>query len=74
VSEEREELENTCREIANVIRDALPAEVGFSLVLFNFGDVGNMVYVSTGKRADTIKMLRELAGNLERSMLPGGGS
>jgi hypothetical protein len=74
VSEEREQLESICRDIANVIRAELPQGVGFALILFDFGDAGNMAYMSTAARAETIKLLRELAGNLERSILPGGTS
>jgi hypothetical protein len=74
VSTEREQLESVCGGIAGVIKEALPQGTGFALVLFDFGEAGNTAYASTGERADTIKMLRELAGNLERSMLPGGKS
>jgi hypothetical protein len=70
---EREQLEAQCKEIGDVIREAAPG-LGFALVLFDFGEKGNMAYVSTAQRADTIKMLRELCGNLERAMRPGGAS
>jgi GTPase len=74
VSTEREELESICADIGAVIRSALPSGTGFALVLFDFGEKGNMAYVSTGQRADTIRVLRELAGNLERSLIPGSKS
>jgi hypothetical protein len=61
--EERLRLEATCRRIAGVIASSLPrrmrGKVGFSLFLYDFGEVGNLAYVSNGNRGDVIKMLNE---------------
>lgn len=58
-------LEQQCREIADTIAQACPAGVGFALLLFDYGDGGNIAYVSNGARDDMRKALRELLDRWE---------
>ena len=54
------ELEAKARSIGKRIGGALPAGVGFCLVLFEFGPGGHLTYVSNGDRESTVNMLKEL--------------
>ena len=62
-----EELESCCKNLARVIKGALPPMVGMTLILYDYGSGGNMTYLSTAKRKSMISMLRELATKLEQS-------
>lgn len=53
-------LEQKARDIGKLIMKGLPKNVGFTLVLFDFGVGGNMTYVSNGRRLDILNMLKEL--------------
>ena len=59
--------EKQCSDIGRIIAGACPAGTGFVLVLFDFceADKGNMSFISSGRRPETIKMLRELLGKIE---------
>lgn len=52
-------LEKQTREIANVVKERVPAGVGFALFLFDFGADGNIGYVSTAQRDDMIRLIEE---------------
>ena len=52
-------LERKCREIANGLAAQCPAGVGFALFLFDFGDGGNLAYVSNGSRETMIQAVEE---------------
>lgn len=54
----------TC-DLASSLKQAMPENTGFVLVLFDYGHGGNMSYMSTGERSDCINMLRELLTYLE---------
>lgn len=62
----RLELEEYCRDLANryVIPHLLPG-AGFAFLMFDFGDVGNIAYLSNAKRGDMVKVLEELIGKLK---------
>ena len=55
----REDLEKTCRGYADAFQDVVPEGVGFAIFLFDFGEAGNTAYVSTAKREDMVKLLKE---------------
>lgn len=59
------QLEDQAREIGRVIASALPAGKGFTLLLFDFGEGGEMTFISNGNRADVVEALRELIGKLD---------
>lgn len=52
-------LEQQCRQIANLLKPQVPAGVGFILFLSDFGEGGNIAYVSTVERAGAIKLMQE---------------
>lgn len=52
-------LEKQCRELADLLKPRVPAGVGFTLFLSDFGSDGNLAYVSTVDRQDSIRMVRE---------------
>ncbi len=58
-------LEAATADIARRLKGEMPDGVGFCLVLFNFGSEGSMAFASTGQRADTKAMLRELLDKME---------
>lgn len=60
-----ESAEITCRDIARVIKKAMPKHWGFVLILASHGNDGFMTYLSDCERDCMIKMLREMAYKLE---------
>ena len=60
------ELEEHARFIARTLKQGMPPNAGFVIVLFDYWHGGNMTYLSTGNRQDTVKMLRELCTKIER--------
>lgn len=60
-------LEKQTREIANVVKERLPAGVGFALFLFDYGAEGNTAYVSTAKRDDMIRLIEEWLARVKAS-------
>jgi hypothetical protein len=52
-------LERQCRSIAEALRPVMPAGIGFILFLSDYGERGNVAYVSTIERDDVIKLLHE---------------
>lgn len=61
----KEKLEAQCRKTGKMIGDVLPEGVGFVFLLFDFGEGGNMAYMSNAVRQDMIATLRELVIALE---------
>jgi len=53
------------REIADVVRDRLPDELGFAVLVFEFGG-GPSGYISNASRQTTVSALRELADVIEQ--------
>lgn len=52
-------LETQCRKLADDLRAKVPAGVGFLLFLADYGDAGNLAYVSSCKRDDAIRLVQE---------------
>jgi len=67
----RRQLERPLQTLARQLDETLPAlvgtesRVGFILMLFDFGQGGNLAYVSNGDRAGTIAALREWLARAE---------
>ncbi len=55
---EAKELEADARKLADQLRAQLPANIGFTLFLFDYGDTGNMTYISTAQRDDMVEVIR----------------
>lgn len=63
------EIEEHCRVIGQMLRDAVTdlagPGIGFTLLLFDFGDGGSLAYMSNARRADMIKTLEEFRTKLQ---------
>ena len=46
-----------CRKVAHQVKAQLPANTGFVLITFDYGDSGQLSYMSTADRADCIALL-----------------
>lgn len=69
----RKALESACRELAlRTIKPAIArmfgASVGFALVIFDFGEKGDMAYLSDCQREDMVKLVREWLALLEAGL------
>ena len=61
--------EGRLQKCARFLDKQMPAGIRFALVTFTFGDGGYAGYVSSARREDMIKALRECADNLEAKAL-----
>lgn len=58
---------NGMRQFADLLKELLPPEFGFTLLVFPWGDTKGLAnYVSNAQREDIIKFLRETATRLEQ--------
>ena len=60
------EIEQLLYRFGRLFGDDLPEGWGFALFLFSYGDNGSMFYISSGQRADVIRMLKEYLAREER--------
>lgn len=63
-------MEQSTRAIADMILPVLPPGVGFTLMLFTYGDGGWLTYLSTADRADMLRTLKDQIARLEREAPP----
>jgi hypothetical protein len=66
----RAQLEARAVNISTALKQSLPKNVGFALVLFDFGVEGSLAYTGTGDRTDTITMLETLLEHLKYEDFP----
>lgn len=59
-------IEAKARVIGEGIHAVLPGGWGFVLLLAQFGEKGQISYISDCNRADTIKVLRQMADKLAK--------
>jgi hypothetical protein len=52
-------IQNLLKEIGMIIKNVLPKEFGFNLMIFDYGNEGSMFYISSAKREDMLKVMRE---------------
>jgi len=57
------EAEEHLREIGKILKSALPERLGFTLFLHDYGSEGGIFYMSSAKREDMTKSLREFLSN-----------
>ena len=50
----RIKFEEHCADIGRAIGDVMPKGVGFAFMMFDFGEGGNMAWLSNGRREDMI--------------------
>jgi len=62
---DRKQLEENSRDLADLIKPHLPPGTGFTLFLFDYGADGNLAYISTAPREDSIPMIREWLAHIE---------
>ncbi len=72
LSQERKRLEDLAAGIGRAIGESIEGEfgarqVGYAVLIFDFGESGTMAYAANAKREDMIKALAELLGNLRGS-------
>lgn len=53
------EIETVLRRIGEDLKRQMPPNVGFTLLMFDYGENGNMFYLSSAQRADMIKAMEE---------------
>lgn len=56
---DRAELERLSRTLGSIMADAMPPGVGFTLLVFDFGERGNLAYISNAVREDMLAAMRE---------------
>jgi hypothetical protein len=61
----RLKLEADCSRVGRKLAEQLKPGVGFALLMFDFGEGGNLAYLSNAQRSDMIKTLREFIEKLE---------
>lgn len=54
-----EKAEAMLKEIGTLLKAACPPGYGFSLLVFTFGEGGNMFYSSNARREDMIRAMQE---------------
>jgi hypothetical protein len=59
-----EQLEATCSRLGHTIADALPPGIGFCFFLFDFGNEGDIAFVSNAERQGMIDALDELLNSI----------
>ena len=66
----REQLEEVAREIGRKISSGLKPRVGFGLLIFNFGEEGDLAWITNADASDMVKALRETADKVEAKIQP----
>ena len=54
-----EEVEKLLKDIGQRLKSAMPPGYGFNLMIFTFGEGGNMFYCSNAQREDMIRAMQE---------------
>ena len=60
-----EKAEKALKEIGELLGKAMPEGYGFNFLMFNFGEGGNMFYISNAQRADMLKAMKEFIAKQE---------
>lgn len=61
------EIKARLRAIGESIKKTLPPNFGFALHIFEYGDGGDMFFISSAARADYIRLLREFISRYEEN-------
>lgn len=62
-----DEIESLARQLGRLLQGVMPKGFGYTLAIYRYGEGGELTYVSSGKRSDVVKLLRELATVLEHN-------
>lgn len=68
---DRPEIKAILNATAEALRGKLPANWGFTLMLFSYGKNGEMFYISSARREDMISAMKEF---IEKRAKPPGGT
>lgn len=60
-----EEIQSTMKALGNMIGSQMPPGYGFNLLIFSYGEGGNMFYISSAQRQDMINAMREFIDKFE---------
>ena len=63
-----EKIEETMRDIGNLLKRAIPEGWGFSLFLMSYGEKGSTFYLSSIQRPDMVKALKEFIDREENKV------
>jgi hypothetical protein len=66
--EARAALERRVHEIGRTIASQLPPGVGFTLLLFTYGNNGALAYLSSADRADVTKVMKEFIARHDKGI------
>lgn len=58
-------LEERAADVGRVIAKLCPPGVGFTLLLFDFGEGGHLAYMSNGQRDDVVRAMREFIERMQ---------
>lgn len=61
-----EKAESALRNIGQIIKRKTPDGMGFALLLFDYGNGGNMFYISSAQRQDMLNAMREFIQTEEK--------
>lgn len=53
------EIESLLKEIGTILVTHMPSGFGFSLLIFSYGEGGNLFYISSAHREDIVKTMIE---------------
>lgn len=59
MEEFNEQVKLALKEVADFTKQRLPLGMDFTLLMFDFGEGGNMFYISNGQREDVLKSMQE---------------
>ena len=54
-----EKAEEALKKVGNAIKETIPEGMGFALLVFDYGEKGNMFYISSAERKDMIAAMEE---------------
>lgn len=60
-----EDMEAMLKELGGILKDSMPEGWGFTLLMYTY-DKGATFYVSSGHRADVMRMLKEFIAKQEQ--------
>jgi hypothetical protein len=61
-------MEELAPKIGRVVESMLPPSTGFCLLLFDWGEKGNLTYLANCKRENMMRILREAADQIEKGL------
>lgn len=59
------EIQTLLRQIAEKIGEQMPDGWGFTLLMFSYGQAGNLFYISSAQRQDIMNTMREFIQKFE---------